>query len=582
MRTVFIIIAAAAVALALLLAPRAAGACSCVPPDLPTLYQQSDRVLEVRVVKVAETATKRIHLARVLRSWKGCDARGDLVRLETPKSSAACGIALPPKSTWVVTGATLAAHRIGISLCGFNKVASTLTPAERDFLSTRLVCCRGKCVCGDGSHPVACFADPCQLADCPEGECTANYCGGCNAEFWTEVGQLVCQPCEDDDDCAYDQHCGTEGVCRTDCASDLDCPEDQWCRATPSGASECVDYAHVGEPCGGFTPVWAWTQCEPGLVCAPTNPMIPDLPGICMIPCKASADCDEGDYCAGDGVCRKDATCLVTDDCVAEGNGWIHIMCAGYPACEQGMCAWHCGGPIPECKDAAGVDFGPCKMLLGWTVVDGKCGLVGGCDTLGYTFYGSQQECEKACPSLQWYTTCGDPVCKGWQPKGVPLCTTQTEGDPCNQQGAVCDPKSFCNQLLVCAAVDPKVQPGGCPISRAAFKTDIRYADDVDLNRWSQEILSMPLSSWKYRAEGETAPTRVGFIIEDVEPSPAVDSGRNMVDLYGTLSMTIAAIQVQNHEIEQLRREVATLRSGMCAPGAPMPSITAWLDRLGE
>ena len=32
-----------------------------------------------------------------------------------------------------------------------------------------------------------------------------------------------------------------------------------------------------------------------------------------------------------------------------------------------------------------------------------------------------------------------------------------------------------CNVLYVCAEKDPKMEPGGCPISRRQFKTEINY-----------------------------------------------------------------------------------------------------------
>lgn len=502
-----LVILAAAMALAVLTIPRSAAACSCVPPDLPTLFQQSDHVLRVQIVKVVESPTTRTHVARVLQSWKGCERRGTLVRLETPKSSAACGVELPPGTVWVLTGQTLAKHRIGVNLCGYHVQTKLLPPEDAAFLATRLVCCYGGCRCGDGTDPVACFVDPCQVESCPEGECVANYCGGCGAEFWTDGGPLVCTPCNRDADCASGQVCAAEGQCRTTCGGPADCPEDQ--------------------------------------------------------------------YCAADHACRSDATCAEITDCSAAGNGWIHILCAGYPACDGGRCAWNCGSPWPLCKDAAGVDFGPCKMLLGWTIIDGACTLVSGCDAMGTEMFPSRAECAKMCgppQELDWYTTCGDPVCKGWSDKGVPPCTTEAEGGVCVDMGATCDPGSFCNELLVCAAEDPKLQPGGCPISRAAAKTDIHYASDREMEALRQDLLSFRLATWRYRTQAETVPTRLGFLIDDVEPSPAIDARRDMVDLYGYLSMAVATIQVQQREIDGLRAAVATLRAEQAAP--------SWLERL--
>ena len=37
--------------------------------------------------------------------------------------------------------------------------------------------------------------------------------------------------------------------------------------------------------------------------------------------------------------------------------------------------------------------------------------------------------------NLKWYTTCGDPVCRGYKPSGkLTLCTTQSEGQACSRR----------------------------------------------------------------------------------------------------------------------------------------------------
>ncbi|UQA56786.1 hypothetical protein [Polyangium aurulentum] len=71
--------------------------------------------------------------------------------------------------------------------------------------------------------------------------------------------------------------------------------------------------------------------------------------------------------------------------------------------------------------------------------------------------------------SLQWYTTCGDPVCMtpdggSMPPAGVDPCTTEMEGAACSTEGARCWPVNDCGVVLICAKSDPKDNPGGCPI----------------------------------------------------------------------------------------------------------------------
>ncbi|CAH1263557.1 Hypp2729 [Branchiostoma lanceolatum] len=52
--------------------------------------------------------------------------------------------------------------------------------------------------CPDGSSPVNCAVDPCTTATCaahPSATCKANYCGGCNAEFYDDSGTEVTVNC---------------------------------------------------------------------------------------------------------------------------------------------------------------------------------------------------------------------------------------------------------------------------------------------------------------------------------------------------------------------------------------------------
>ena len=163
---------------------------------------------------------------------------------------------------------------------------------------------------------------------------------------------------------------------------------------------------------------------------------------------------------------------------------------------------------------------------------------------------------------LNWYKTCGAPVCLGgpWQPTpGVPECTKgEKVGDACGSAGVMCDNKDGCKAFLVCAAKDPKQGPGGCPISRRSFKTDIRYLTPADEAGYARELSDLQLSTWAYR-QGDGR-THLGFILDDAPASVAVDGARDRVDLYSYISMAVAALKVQQREIRQLRREIRHLR----------------------
>ena len=170
----------------------------------------------------------------------------------------------------------------------------------------------------------------------------------------------------------------------------------------------------------------------------------------------------------------------------------------------------------------------------------------------------------------QFYYTCGDPVCRGYQkPPDVPLCTSQKTGEACTAVGTKCDPVDSCDRLLVCSATDPKTQPGGCPISRASFKSHVAYLSDADLHRYYEEVRRIRLATYQYRDRGPADRRHLGFLIDDQESSVSVDPERDMVDLYGYTSLAVAALQVQARQIEALQREVADLRQQMQRRGHP-------------
>lgn len=170
--------------------------------------------------------------------------------------------------------------------------------------------------------------------------------------------------------------------------------------------------------------------------------------------------------------------------------------------------------------------------------------------------------------TLHWYTTCGDPVC------GMPTadpnlvdCTGQVEGDPCSTDGDLCEiANDDCNTNMICAASDPKDDPNGCPISLASKKHDIEYITDRDRDRIREDLMTMPLATWKYNTESRGEKEHLGFIIDDQPASsPALRPTGERVDLYGYTSMAVAALQAQNKEIQSLRAELDSLRAELRA-----------------
>lgn len=165
-----------------------------------------------------------------------------------------------------------------------------------------------------------------------------------------------------------------------------------------------------------------------------------------------------------------------------------------------------------------------------------------------------------------WYKTCGDVVCRGYTaPMGVSRCTAEKLGDSCATVGQQCDPMDSCNALYRCATSDPTMQPGGCPISRQKYKTEISYLDEGEQQRFADELHRIRLATYRYKTGG---PTRLGFIIEDQEQSVSVDAGRDRVDLYGYTSMAVAALQVQERKIQALQKEIADLKKALARPAS--------------
>jgi hypothetical protein len=103
---------------------------------------------------------------------------------------------------------------------------------------------------------------------------------------------------------------------------------------------------------------------------------------------------------------------------------------------------------------------------------------------------------------------------------------------------------------------------GTCPISRRAYKRDIERLDQADLKSIHDELLRIQLSTYAYKTDSPETKRHLGFIIDDTKTKYPINPDGNSVDLYGYMSMAVAAIQVQSREIEVLRAEVARLRRG--------------------
>lgn len=168
---------------------------------------------------------------------------------------------------------------------------------------------------------------------------------------------------------------------------------------------------------------------------------------------------------------------------------------------------------------------------------------------------------------LLWYETCGDPICmdNGYRPKpGIPVCTSaQVNRQACATSGEMCDPVNSCNSLLLCTDSNPTQTPGGCPISVRNAKTDIQYLSQDEYLAYLERISQMKLAHYRYKWDRTDERPRLGFIIDDVSEYdlPAVAKNGKSVDLYGYVSMAVAAIKMQSQQIAQLQKELEALKA---------------------
>src|SRR5512145_386167 len=253
MRVYFLIVG---VLCAWMLVSTEAHACSCVPPDKARSYDGSDHVVHARIQGTfLSSATTRYYVARLVEDdFKGCLNTGRYVLIETPASSAACGVTLQTGQEYLLHGANagtlLGIPRLRVILCDANAVWSELNAEHLAFLNSRYVCCGGECGCTDGSQPVNCLVDPCQVSSCDvDGAvCEANYCGGCNAEWHDPSGALVCE---------------APSTC------DYDAPERQYVSRSPDECARidflCTEGSPFFDACGcGCTVPLSQAACNVG------------------------------------------------------------------------------------------------------------------------------------------------------------------------------------------------------------------------------------------------------------------------------------------------------------------------------
>ncbi len=143
-------------------------------------------------------------------------------------------------------------------------------------------------------------------------------------------------------------------------------------------------------------------------------------------------------------------------------------------------------------------------------------------------------------------------------------CNAMSQCETTFKKGVACGASTCAPSETCCSGMpypSPTCTSGPCAVSRRAYKKDISYLADEDRQRLTDELYSFRLATYRYKGEASSNPTHLGFMIDDVAPSPAVTQKTgDSVDLYGYTTMTVAALQTQAREIAELRREVDELK----------------------
>lgn len=362
--------------------------------------------------------------------------------------------------------------------------------------------------CGDGDGKGKDAGDPtCSDADCEGMEVPAIAC----ADGPTLV---VCER-------------GSDGACHPSVR----------CENADAGR----DGGIVGATCGGI----AGLTCGAGTFCnyektaggtgcdgiADAAGVCEKLPSACPDDYSPVCSCDNrtyGNACAAHaaGVASKHTGACTPEECIAAGGRPEYSDGASTPMCKAGE----------DSFELPGIEPAICCVP----------------DTQS---------------KLSWYRTCGAPVCgnPNQQPSDLPACDSHKAGEACSDEGSECDLQDDCSTHLICASSDPTQGPGGCPISRQESKVDIHYLDATELARKHEEVLGLSIAQYTYKNDPKAEP-RLGFIIEDVEPSAFVEEARNRVDLYAYTSAVIAAMQVQEARIRELEAQVRKLSAERARP----------------
>lgn len=159
----------------------------------PQRYENfSGSIFKGKVVK-ATGLCGTVYVVRVSENFKGCPLAEKRVKVSVSPCSQAGGLSVGSSYLFYVTRVSAGSYSVGI--CDFMPLWSTIRQEKGAirYLKRRsaTMTCAGKCF--DGSLPVFCKTNPCDVSKClvKGATCVPSYCGGCNAEFYTSDGFLA-------------------------------------------------------------------------------------------------------------------------------------------------------------------------------------------------------------------------------------------------------------------------------------------------------------------------------------------------------------------------------------------------------
>lgn len=274
--------------------------------------------------------------------------------------------------------------------------------------------------------------------------------------------------------------------------------------------------------------------------------------------CPAGQPPDEG-TCSKEGLhCEygNDFNALCNTIVSCRGGHWGRESTLSEPRCPSGLPTLPANAANCPASPSA-LPPGACGPTTTCEYADAVCTCGTHCRTVPLP--------EPVCDADAGVTTrCCDASSNTWGCfRGLRYCASPRPrvGSSCNGTAAPCavGPVDECGQAaLRCESGTWSLSRPTCPVSTARAKQDIAYLDDAQRETLRAQVLAVKLASYRYKEGGDT--THLGFIIEDMPPgSPATLSSRDRVDLYGYASMTVAAIQQQQKELDALKAQVALL-----------------------